>query len=81
MPYISATARAELDHRCPRTPGELTYQITGEILAYLRERGLSFQTIAEIVGALEQTKDEFQRRVVHGYESRKASDNGDVYAA
>jgi hypothetical protein len=31
------------------------------------------------VGALEQAKDEFRRRVVHPYEDLKIKENGDVY--
>lgn len=76
-PYITK-ARRRYYHMA--IPGDLTYRLTMLIEAYRYDRGDSFSTFAEIVGALEQTKDEFQRRVIHPYEDRKRAENGDVYA-
>jgi hypothetical protein len=82
MPYVSPGLRCELDlGRVARTPGELNYQFTGIILDYLEEKGLSYQSINDIIGALEQAKDEFQRRIVADYEDTKIQENGDVYAS
>ena len=48
-------------------------------MGYLKKRGKSYTVLNEIVGVLEQVKDEFQRRVVHPYEDKKRMENGDVY--
>ena len=82
MPYIDKKRRGFVEPfplLTPDNPGELTYQITKLCTAYLEKKDLSFQTIAEIVGALECTKGEFQRRVVGKYEDQKIKQNGDVY--
>jgi len=83
MPYVNREVRNELreqnGRRVPNNPGELTFRITTVILEYLQFRGLSYQTISDIIGALEQAKDEFRRRVVHPYEEEKLLENGDVY--
>jgi hypothetical protein len=41
--------------------------------------GLSYQTINDIVGALEGAKLEFYRRVAVPYEDKKIIENGDVF--
>lgn len=84
MPYITQETRNELDvnypaARTPETSGELNFCITQEIKEYLDANGLSYQTINDIVGALEGAKAEFQRRVVTPYEDKKIQENGDVY--
>lgn len=80
MPYIDKNTRAIFaDGVVPRTAGELNYKLTTVILAYLNYHGLAYQTCNDIVGALENAKNEFQRRVQHPYEDQKIKDNGDVY--
>lgn len=88
MPYVTQEQRRDLEsiptvlggvRRVPANPGELNFCVTKVILEYLRYRGLSYQTINDIIGALEQAKDEFRRRVVHPYEDVKKEVNGDVY--
>ena len=91
MPYISQEQREYLnllqfserhsDYRPPvaRTPGELNYQLTQLIMAYVLRYELSYQIINDVVGALEGAKAEFQRRVVATYENEKIKLNGDVY--
>ena len=59
--------------------GDLNYQITRIVDLYLQHHGKSYQTINDIVGALEGAKLEFYRRVAVGYEEQKRHDNGDVY--
>lgn len=82
MPYIKGGRRV---HVCPAVPddvetaGELNYQFTMLVRAYVAARGLSYQTINDVVGALEGAKAEFQRRVVAPYEDTKIKENGDVY--
>ena len=81
IPYITNARRSEIDvlGETPTTPGELNFALTTLILRYLRLKGKSYTTFNDIVGALEQAKDEFQRRVVHPYEEEKKKVNGDVY--
>ena len=61
------------------TPGALNYVLTIIVNGYLKHRGKSYAVMNEIIGVLEQTKDEFQRRVIHPYENEKIKANGDVY--
>ncbi len=81
MPYIPQDARAPLlsGEAFPTTSGELNFLITSIILNYLLEKGVGYETMNSIVGALDQVKDEFQRRVVHPYEDSKKVENGDLY--
>lgn len=81
MPYIKQEDREKLalDEYVPGTPGTLNYQITMLLREYVTYRKLSYQTINDIIGALEGAKAEFQRRVVAPYEDQKIAENGDVY--
>jgi hypothetical protein len=81
MPYVSQTIRRELYHegRVPSTPGELNYVITTYLKEYYERQGLNYQTINDIVGALEGAKLEFYRRIAAPYEDTKIKENGDVY--
>lgn len=79
MPYITSEAKGRLATTVPRTAGELNFKLTMEIIEYLIINGLSYQTCNDIVGALDNCKDEFKRRVQNSYEDRKIEENGDVY--
>lgn len=78
MPYIKQFRRqlADLD---PQNSGELNYRLTEICKDYLDNKGLNYNTINDIVGALECCKHEFIRRVVNPYEDEKIEENGDVY--
>lgn len=78
MPYIKKKDRVRANV-IPETAGELNYYITRAVNQYLQCEGLSYQTINDIVGALEGAKAEFQRRIVVPYENAKLKENGDVY--
>jgi hypothetical protein len=80
MPYI-LQERREIIRRAGdcQTAGELNFYLTNNVLQYLQNRGTSYQTMNDIVGALDNCKDEFRRRVQHPYEDQKIIDNGDVY--
>jgi len=78
MPYIKDKNRARASHS-PETAGELNYQLTLAVLDFVARNGLCYQTINDVVGALEGAKAEFQRRVVAPYEDTKIATNGDVY--
>jgi hypothetical protein len=89
MPYIKKERRKELfclstDDSAfmfwnVETPGELNYAFTHILNSYLENKKLSYQTINEIIGALEGSKLEFYRRIVAPYEDKKIEENGDVY--
>lgn len=80
MPYIKQEQRERLlNDLVPQDAGELNFIFTSLIAIYLEEKGLSYQTINDVVGALESCKAEFQRRVVAPYEDVKIKENGDVY--
>jgi metal-responsive CopG/Arc/MetJ family transcriptional regulator len=86
MPYIRDFERKWIERspgvihaRSIENSGELNYAITRLVQEYLRQHSKNYLTMNEIVGVLEQVKDEFQRRVVHPYEDVKMQENGDVY--
>ena len=80
MPYIPQNRREEVAHTGEyQTPGELNYEISFLLNEYIKQHGLSYSTINDIVGALEGAKLEFYRRVAAPYEEKKIKDNGDVY--
>jgi hypothetical protein len=85
MPYINKKDRTY--YRIPieilkslNNPGQLNYIFTQCIAAYLENKGLKYQTLAEITGSLVDAKDEFKRRIVAPYEDIKIKENGDVYS-
>jgi hypothetical protein len=81
MPYIDPAKRLELTERRPENVGELNYVFTLFIAAYCRQKGISYQTINDVLGALEGAKLEFYRRIAAPYENQKLLANGDVYVA
>lgn len=79
MPYIDPLARDRVAASAADTAGELNYTFTQALVQYIERKGLSYQTINDIVGALDGAKLEFYRRVVVPYEEGKIQTNGDVY--
>lgn len=85
MPYIAPEDRNSLDttlthSRDAVTAGELNFQLTRVCQAYLGAADRpNYQTLNDIIGALEACKLEFYRRVVTSYENMKIKENGDVY--
>lgn len=80
MPYIDPQRRDEiLDGTDCTNPGELNFRITVLLNDYIYANKLNYQTINDIVGALEGAKLEFYRRVAAPYENGKIEANGDVY--
>ena len=80
MPYIRPALRPGLDAGAVAfSPGELNYLLTKAIDRYWQTHPRNYQTINDIVGALEGAKTEFQWRIVRDYEDRKIAQNGDVY--
>lgn len=86
MPYIpDLKQRARLDRDLlPAsegiiTDGDLNYAITRLVDAWLSRVGICYDTISDVVKALECAKLEFYRRIAAPYESQKCYTNGDVY--
>ena len=80
MPYIKEHRREELEESSAIiNPGELNYKITLLLTNYMHGKGLNYQTINDIMGALEGAKAEFYRRIAAPYEDKKIKENGDVY--
>ncbi len=79
MPYIKSEDR-ERAGTAPENPGELNYAITILVNDYLSRKGLKYSNINDVLGALEGAKFEFYRRVAANYETKKQSENGDVYS-
>lgn len=82
MPYIKQETREVFEGvTLPGTTsaGELNYLITKICQDYVTNHGLSYQTLNDITGALENCKLEFYRRLVSPYEDTKIKENGDVY--
>jgi hypothetical protein len=80
MPYITQDNRTKLELQVkePVSAGELNYIITTLIRDYYN-KSPSYQSVNDVVGALEGAKLEFYRRVAAPYEDTKIILNGDVY--
>lgn len=88
MPYILPEDRLKLQPvtdaiaiaiDTTTTAGDLNYMISLMAKAYIDAKGLRYEHLNAVVGALDSCKVEFQRRVVAPYEDQKIGDNGDVY--
>jgi hypothetical protein len=79
MPYITSEDREYASFAGGNNPGHLNYFFTNGIQQYIKTKGLSYQTINDIIGALEGAKMEFYRRIAVPYEDVKKDLNGDVY--
>lgn len=80
MPYIVEKTRHGLKNRHPVNAGELNYILTTTINNYLIAKGVKYETINAVLGALEGAKLEFYRRIAAPYEDLKIESNGDVYS-
>lgn len=83
MPYVDMKTRERLDgggrNNHPQNVGQLTYDLQRCLKRYQEDRGLSYQTLAECLGALEGAKCDLNERIVQPYENRKCEENGDVW--
>jgi len=69
---------AEQTGRVCSSAGDLNYAFTVMAQAYLKEQGLNYQHINDVIGALEGCKMELYRRIAAPYEDLKVKENGDV---
>lgn len=82
MPYVKAEQRDALMAGAPSAnPGELNFVFVRLAQEYVQVKGLSYQTLNDVMGAFTGAIDEFKRRIVHPYENRKCAENGDVFDA
>ena len=79
MPYVTQERRDALRTGFAETPGDLNYAVTCLIVDYVHTHGLSYQTINDVLGALDGAGREFYRRVAAPYEDAAIARNGDVY--
>ena len=89
MPYIPEADRMVLDIGIGEVDavlkkqgfrkGNLNYVITQIIRCYLEKKGISYNTLSDITGVLNDVKTEFERQVVAKYEDRKIAENGGIY--
>jgi len=86
MPYISRPRReafGELDEKIRATridtSGELNYLITMLMKTYLSQHGEHYRVLNEVIGAVECSKAEFERRKLFPLEHAKMAENGDVF--
>jgi len=80
MPYITPERREAIEECSPpMCAGELNYEITMVVLDYMKRKGLCYQTINDVIGALSGASAEFYRRVAAPYEDKKILENSDVY--
>lgn len=77
MPYITQEDRDFLYF--PKNAGELNFLLTTICDEYIQTNGARYQSMNDVIGALEGCKLEFYRRIVSPYEDIKLSENGDVY--
>ena len=87
MPYIPQSRRDGIelelgaDHLnwCPENAGDLNFVVSTFIANYIRNCGLKYAVVNEMVGALECAKMELNRVIIGPYEDRKIAENGGVY--
>jgi hypothetical protein len=61
-----------------RTKGEMNYIVTRLILAWVRTRGINYDTLSDGAAVLNDARDEFVRTMIAPYEQRKREENGEV---
>jgi len=82
MPYINKQCRKSFkdwaDGFTINNPGVLNFVITTMCHNYIKDIGLRYQTLNEVIGVLECVKQELYRQVVAPYEDIKKKDNGNI---
>jgi len=86
MPYITPQKRSKFSDANMEdifdnitNAGEFNYILSLMCKRYIKNQNLNYQTLNDIVGAMECCKLELTRRVISPYEDTKIKSNGDVY--
>ena len=87
MPYIPQSRRDGIElelgadrlNWVPSNAGDLNFVVSTFIANYIREKGLKYAVVNEMIGALECAKMELNRVIIGPYEDRKIAENGGVY--
>jgi 3D (Asp-Asp-Asp) domain-containing protein len=87
MPYIKKEDRERIDEcinpiqlgYSAKTAGDLNYIFSLISRGYIEGKGKSYQTMNDIIGALEGAKLELYRRIVAPYEDEKIVTNDDIF--
>lgn len=87
MPYIDETSKNKFNTNLTfedilknvSSSGELNYLFTVISHNYINNKGLRYQHINDVIGALKSCSDEFNRRVTSKYEEKCIEKNGDVF--
>lgn len=84
MPYIKPENRQQYDDAILdiaskiECAGDMNYVFTKIAQLYVKKKGLNYQHLNDVTGALENCKLEFYRRLTGPYEDTKVVENGDV---
>ena len=85
MPYILEIRRKKLKPLIDKITwtedlnvGDLTYIFYQIALNYVKQKGVSYSVLSQVITALECAKMEFYRRKVSPYEDMKIQRNGDI---
>lgn len=84
MPYIKQENRKKFEEGIKilskeiETSGDFNYVITKLMHDQVKKKGLCYETLNNLIGALTCASIEFSRRVVAPYEDLKIKENGDV---
>ena len=86
MPYITKEQRNAIFDECSKTvwvewiccAGDLNFAFTRTIMDYIERKGMSYQVLNDIIGALEGCKLELYRRQGVIHEEKKIKENGDL---
>ena len=90
MPYIKEKDRLAIsylddhDNRLINygninTPGELQYAMAVMFNEYVGRKGLNYQTLNDVMGAMSGADKEFYRLIVEPFEEIKMKINGGIY--
>lgn len=78
MPYIPKSSRNKVHEGLLPNAGCFNYAVHQLIDQYFEQNNRNYQTVNDVIGALECVKQELYRRMVSEYEQIKILQNGDV---
>jgi hypothetical protein len=84
MPYIKPEQRVDIDvivehlSHFIKDAGTMNYAVSRLSHLYLKDKGLRYANLNELIGALECIKQELYRKIAAPYEDEKIFENGVV---